>query len=464
MTTPTDQRQPDELDALLQKVEEDSVLNPAAPTKTHKKSVSLFASTPPLGSMPRRRHRKNKSSLSDMYHAIKEYPIREDFQNVSDELKRHFVHDLEDMDRGKVGFFDMNMTRSLSVLPEDIADLAKENSRRTLETTAEEDEEKSTSANNTDLFHYGALFLAVFAVSSKSTAFHMLDPVPAALKQYWKMAATSVGLLPLFIRQYRKHGLPTLSPVLWATFVAAIICYSVQGILFVKALEYTTVGNACIYANSQALLLIIGKAVIGESIHWMEGLGVVMAFAGAILCTQDAEAQSSKDFDIDTNGKLGDGLALLAAVAGVSYLTFAKAVRTTGVSVTTFVFGVMLFGQFFILAFLQMTDKNLEYSLNQDHGVFGWLNWQRLPVMIYMVAVVNFVGTMGFVRAMATFDTVVIAVATLMEPLMASVIAYICHAGLLPGPLGWLGNLLVVIGTLGVVYPSVGKNNSAMAH
>jgi hypothetical protein len=32
---------------------------------------------------------------------------------------------------------------------------------------------------------------------------------------------------------------------------------------------------------------------------------------------------------------------------------------------------------------------------------------------------------------MEHFDTLVIAVATLMEPLMASLIAYFCHAGLL---------------------------------
>jgi hypothetical protein len=62
-----------------------------------------------------------------LYHAIKEYdlePIREDFRNVSGEVKKQFVQELEEMDQGHVGFFDMNMTRSLSVLPEDIPDLA----------------------------------------------------------------------------------------------------------------------------------------------------------------------------------------------------------------------------------------------------------------------------------------------------------------------------------------------------
>ncbi len=120
-----------------------------------------------------------------------------------------------------------------------------------------------------------------------------------------------------------------------------------------------------------------------------------------------------------------------------------------------------------ILAYLVMTDgKNLEFSMNPYIGVFGWLDMTngRLPVLVYLAVVVNMLGTMGFVRAMHYFDTVIIAVATLMEPLMASMIAYMFHAGLLPGPMGWFGNLLVVAGTLGVVYPSIGKAGANQMH
>jgi drug/metabolite transporter (DMT)-like permease len=381
------QRLPDELDALLQKMEEENDLDTNKPP-SHTKSISLFASTTPQTNK-RRRHRKNKSSLSDLYHAIKKYdlePIRQDFRNVSGEVKKQFVQELEEMDEGHVGFFDMNMTRSLGVLPEDIPDLAHQI------TGVSENQQQQPK-----LVQYAALFFAVFAVSSKSTGFHMLDHVSAPLKQYWKMVATSVGLFPFAVYQYRKHGIPTLSLGQWLTFLAAIVMYSVQSVLFVKSLEFTTVGNACIYANSQALLLVAGKACVGDKIHWMEGLGVLVAFSGAMLCTQDAAEQSSKDLQNPTNGKIGDALALMSAVAGVLYLTFAKAVRS-GISVTNFVFAVMFFGQFFILVFLQLTSKDLEYNLNMYDGVFGWLNLHRLPIIIYLVVVVNSIGTMGFVR------------------------------------------------------------------
>ena len=63
----------------------------------------------------------------------------------------------------------------------------------------------------------------------------------------------------------------------------------------------------------------------------------------------------------------------------------------------------------------------------------------------------------GFVRAMQYFDNIIIAVATLLEPMIATMIAFGIGVGELPGTLGWAGNLLVVLGTLFVVYPSIDK-------
>ncbi|CAJ1941133.1 unnamed protein product [Cylindrotheca closterium] len=477
---PRDRQHPDESAFLLEDIEEQEgqqvkVAAQAPPLPTHRKVVSLFAGSnphqrrtrPPRGGGRGGAHHRSLSSFSDMYHAVRDYPMGEDMRQVGDDIKSGFVHNMRELDQGKNLFLDMSMTRSLSVLPEDISDFAFElttpRHKAEEEYEQEEEDEITKTLPPTTLFHYLGLFLAVFAVSSKATCFHMLDDVEAPLKQYWKMTATSVFLLPFAVHLYRNEGLPQLSLWQWITFMAAIVCYSVQAVLFVKALEYTTVGNACIYANSQALILILGKGCVGDPIHWLEGLGVFIAFSGAVLCTLDAESQSEVDNLDGTDGTFGDALAFLSAIAGVSYLTFAKSVRS-GMSVTVFVFGVMFFGQLFVLLFMQLTSSSLEYNFDMDDGVFGWLNEHRLPIMIYLVLVVNSVGTMGFVRAMEHFDTLLIAVATLMEPLMASLIAFVFHAGLLPGPLGWVGNLLVVIGTLGVVYPSIGKGDGAMAH
>lgn len=393
------------------------------------------------------RHRKHMSSISELMTRLD--PVREEFEATSKLMGQSFRRRLNSMDRGETGFFDMSMTRSLSVLPDDLEEFLEDVG---VEVDAE------TLQGGPPLFQYLALLSAVAAVSSNSTALHMLDGVSAPLKLYWRMVASFCALAPFAIHAIRRDGLPKLNISGWTAFVLATLAYTMHGCLFVSALDFTTIGNAVIYANSQALLLIIGKAFVGERIHPFEAFGVFVAFSGAILCSTDSEG-SSKEDDAATLAIFGDFLALAAAVGGVMYLTFAKAVRAE-MSVTLFMFSVMFLGSFMMLAYIALADgEKLEFSMDPYIGVFGWLDISkgRLPVLIYLAVVVNIMGTMGFVRAMAFFDNVVIAVATLMEPLMASLIAFAFHAGLLPGPMGWLGNFLVVAGTLGVVYPSVGK-------
>lgn len=453
-------REPNELDALLTKTEEASAESgdDDESTSSHRKTRSVdFSSININGRQATRRtrqtrHRKHMSSISEMIHNLE--PVREEFQETGRALGRHFRGRLESIDRGDTGFFDMSMTRSLSILPDDLDELAEEVG------VFVKEEEAQTGPPP---LQYLALLSAVVAVSSNSTALHMLDGVAAPLKLYWRMTASYCALAPFAIHSIRKDGIPNLNLSGWVTFAAAVVAYSMHGCLFVSALDFTTIGNTVIYANSQALLLIIGKACIGERIHLLEAIGVFVAFSGAILCSTDSE-ESAEEMDAPNFAVFGDLLALGSAITGVFYLTFAKTIRSE-MSVTLFMFSVMFFGSFLVLFYISLTDRrNLEFSMNPYVGIFGWLDTTkgRLPILVYLAIVVNIMGTMGFVRAMRYFDTVVIAVATLMEPLMASLIAVAFHAGLLPGPIGWVGNFLVVAGTLGVVYPSIGKGGGGM--
>jgi drug/metabolite transporter (DMT)-like permease len=356
------------------------------------------------------------------------------------------------MDRGETGNYDMSLTQSLSVLPDNVLDLAHEAGM-----------EEHDKEGRTPLVQYLTLLGAVAGISSNSTALHMLTGVAAPMKLFWRMSASYLILSPLAIHYLIKDGIPKLSVGGWLTFAMAILCFAIQNCLFYTALQYTTIGNAVIYSNSQAVLLIIGKGCVGEPIHLFEGIGVVVAFSGAVLCSTDSES-SSDEKDATTTAIYGDCLALLAAAVGVMYLTCAKAVRSA-MSVTLFIFCVMFFGSFMVLLFIALTDgEHLEWSMDPHIGVFGGFSTYlgRIFILLYLAVVCNCLGTMGIVRAMEYFDNVVIAVATLMEPLLASLIAFAFHAGLLPGPLGWLGNILVVAGTLAVVYPSMNKKDTTI--
>jgi len=58
----------------------------------------------------------------------------------------------------------------------------------------------------------------------------------------------------------------------------------------------------------------------------------------------------------------------------------------------------------------------------------------------------------------------VIAVAALMEPVVASFTAVAMNVGVLPGLEGWIGNFLVAAGTLAVLYPSIQNAEDVSGH
>jgi drug/metabolite transporter (DMT)-like permease len=307
------------------------------------------------------------------------------------------------------------------------------------------------------------LLIAVLAVSSNGTALHLLYGVPAPLKLFWRMTVTC-GLLSLFAGKscVCNKTAASLSWAQWNLLILAALCFCAHTLLLYTALEYTTIGNALIYANSQALLLIVGKAVVGEPVTPSEGLGVVTAFTGAILCSRDSQGQAAADAHDEhtpATALYGDALALASAVAGVAYLTLAKAVRPH-LSVTVFMFLITMFGSGMVLAYLYCcSDVPVTWDRQGHTGLLGWLTLQdhHVWILLHIAVVCNVCGTMGFVRALQHFDTILIAVATLMEPMIASCIAFVFRVGLLPGPLGYLGNALVTAGTLAVVASSAAK-------
>jgi hypothetical protein len=78
-----------------------------------------------------------------------------------------------------------------------------------------------------------------------------------------------------------------------------------------------------------------------------------------------------------------------------------------------------------------------------------WCKFAQL-VVFYSAPVI---GSMGYLRSTQYFDNLVISVATLMEPVVASFLAYSMGVGVLPGALGWFGNALVMLGTVAVIDP-----------
>jgi hypothetical protein len=122
-----------------------------------------------------------------------------------------------------------------------------------------------------------------------------------------------------------------------------------------------------------------------------------------------------------------------------------------------------MFGaSWFTLAYMYLSGQEFTVSRDINKGLFGFTHFRhdRLPLELFMVVVCNLIGAQGYLRSMQYFDNLAISVATLMEPVVASGMAFVVGVGLLPGALGWFGNAMVAAGTAFVISPGILKKES----
>eukprot|EP00978_Attheya_sp_CCMP212_P021116 scaffold61284_cov43-Attheya_sp.AAC.2 len=384
-------------------------------------------------------------------------------------VEESILEELHHADDGDTFFLNMSLARNLSILPGEMQ-FRGEEAHTAMEDQAEEDlaefkltartpsgqraqkEAVMAQALRPPLSAYLLLASAVISLSSIGPLLKYQEGPTSTLKIVWRQSATSVLLLPMAIWALWKEGLPNLSSAQCVSFLIMVACYAVCVAGFAVSLDYTQVGNAVILSNSQSLIILAGKLFVGSHVSFMEGSGALVAFSGALICSEAA----AKAGGPNSNTQLGDGLALLSAFGGVGYVVLAGPLRSD-TNLFVFMYLNMFVGAVMIYGFMVFVlDETVTFDRNLQFGLFGWLNLQtdRLPLEIMIVIVCNMLGTFGYLRAMAWFSNVIILVAALLEPVVAELMSFSLGVGELPGLTGWVGNVLVLCGTMAVVWPS----------
>eukprot|EP00543_Licmophora_paradoxa_P007218 CAMPEP_0202442162 /NCGR_PEP_ID=MMETSP1360-20130828/1620_1 /ASSEMBLY_ACC=CAM_ASM_000848 /TAXON_ID=515479 /ORGANISM="Licmophora paradoxa, Strain CCMP2313" /LENGTH=507 /DNA_ID=CAMNT_0049057435 /DNA_START=92 /DNA_END=1612 /DNA_ORIENTATION=- len=403
--------------------------------------------------------------------------VVEEVQGARDSL----MEELNDADQGEMFFLDMGLTRNLSILPSDVVEASgvsemvsspllrvTMSGKRVFQDDDDDDvvvdtnkQKKLCQENNCEkelyidiekglpsyeemtksiqgplpLGVYALLFSAVVSMSSIGPLLDMQESVDSMMKIYWRMTGTWMILIPFAVYSVWKDGLPEFPPdtvrsQLVLKLIISATGYATMCLGFVVALEYTSVGNATIFSNSQALILLAGKLLVGDRVTVVEGVGAVVAFGGAVLCSRDSVEESSSGGE----AVWGDVYALVSAMGGVLYMVYAKNLRQH-IAVYQFVFVNMFVGSLVVALTMFVMGKRMTLDRDMNHGMFGWMNSEsdRLPLEILMIVVCNLLGSMGYARSMQYFDNLTISVACLMEPVMAEFIAFELNVGFLPG-------------------------------
>ncbi|GFH45763.1 hypothetical protein CTEN210_02237 [Chaetoceros tenuissimus] len=410
-------------------------------------------------------HRSSTSVDTHSQESTRANSLMVEFKNIGQALKDHLHEAYDDEDF----FLGMTLTKNLSILRDkkeiqevhgQVTDALRRNDTMSSKV---DDTLKKDEVEHIPLNAYLILGSAVVALSSIGPFLAAQKGVSGEMKIVWRFQGTAMMLGPFAIQEIISNGIPRLSLAQWGTFFMAATSYSVLCVAFALSVNFTSVTNATILTNSQSILLVVGKMCVGQPIVFLEALGVFVAFSGAIL-----SAKESADREVDDESFFdslwGDALGLISSIGGIGYIVLGKSLRSS-FPVLLFMVLNMLTASFIILLFMYVTEQEISLSRDVNHGIFGWMNIQpdRLPLEIGTVFVCNVLGTMGYVRAFKYFSSVIIAVAALLEPVVASFTAVAMGVGVLPGIEGWLGNILVIVGTIAVLYPTIERSNKAIS-
>jgi drug/metabolite transporter (DMT)-like permease len=324
------------------------------------------------------------------------------------EVTEALAQEMNENQDGENFFLEMSLARGLSILPSDIMNVAHTDLATAVAPTAEKEEEgrdeeqeltgphaevevEPEQVVTTPLSAYLLLASAVVALSAIGPLLSLQVGCTPIMKIYWRMSATAMLLFPFAVYSVRQSGLPHLACAQWMTFLFAAASYATMCVGFVMSLQYTSVGNAVILSNSQAIMLLAAKFFVGDHISLMEGSGAILAFSGAVLCSKDSSEHKliGEDSTAGNLTLLGDLFALIAGSAGVFYLIFAKAIRNN-LGLYPFMFLIMAVGSTLTLLFqILVLREDVAFSRDERIGIWGWMNLaaNRFPLEVIMVVV-----------------------------------------------------------------------------
>ena len=323
------------------------------------------------------------------------------------------------------------------------------------------------------LIGYVILILGLLALSSIGAALDLQRGVTPEMKIFWRLTSTSILFLCIGMKTkiIKREEFAKFTWQQWFELLFASANYAAMNTTFAVSLEMTSLVNAFILSNMASLLMIGGKFVVGIRVFFFEGLGALIGVAGALIC---ATAGNTSDYDtssgdhrmlqgISSREVTGDVLAFSASISVAIYLVVAKRLRPC-IDLVLFMFLIFSLASVMLLIYIIVcSGQDYEFSFDSKVGLAGWvhpLQADRLPLELYIAIVCNGIGTMGYIAIMKYFDPVVVSMVMLMEPIVATFIGMAVGVSTLPGLVTWIGNAVVVLGSIMVIYTGSKKTET----
>ncbi len=272
---------------------------------------------------------------------------------------------------------------------------------------------------------YIGLLVGIISVSFASIFIRLAD-APALVIGAYRLTIASLVLTPIAWSGARREllslsrrdlGLAALSGLFLGAHFAT----------WIASLKYTSVAASVVLVSTSPLFVgIASHFLYGEKLSPMKILGILLAIAGASIIGMGG-------FEVSLGALWGDILALLGAIAVSGYFLIGKGLRR----------------RLSILAYIYPTYWTAAISLIlvsiiAGHPFTGYT--PRTYLMFVLLALVpQILGHSSFNWALRYLSSTLVTVATLGEPIGATILAYFILRES-PLPLELIGGIIVLAG------------------
>ena len=284
------------------------------------------------------------------------------------------------------------------------------------------------------------LFSGVFAAASASIMIRLAQQLgmPSTTIAAGRLLLAALILLPLMLWRTRDEVRSLCRRDVLLGVVSGVFL-AVHFVAWISSLEYTSVASSAALVSTNPLWVgLLGLVVFRERLAPLTLLGILLTVGGSLLI-----GWSDSNGAQATNALLGDGLALLGALAGSMYFLIGRELRRH-LSTLTYIWLVYSSAAVVLLGIALVRGWGAASGPAGQQVIFGY------PPVVYLLLLglalgPQLLGHTSFNWSLRFLSATFVAVAILGEPIGSALLALIFfHEGF--APLQFVGFVLLLVG------------------
>jgi len=277
--------------------------------------------------------------------------------------------------------------------------------------------------------------------------------MPSLVIAAWRLTLASAVLLPLALR-YRRFELTGMSRSAWGLAVLSGFMLALHFASWISSLAYTSVASSTVLVTTSPLWVgLTAPFLLKEPLSKALKIGIPLAMFGSILIgVADVVAFvdgrlvfSFTQFTNQANPLLGNGLALIGALAASAYLLIGRRLRFA-LSLLTYTAVVYSSAAFFLVIL----------ALAGGYSLLGYSAYVYL-IMVMMALFPQLVGHTSYNWALGFLPAASVSIVVIAEPVGATLLAFLIFQEI-PNGLTLIGSVLLLAG---IVYASLPTRKTA---